>query len=199
MVLGAVFFGLRTAGMQIGDFRRVSCIWMGKVCLRQASCGRHCPPRTRLRICRICICCPLKTGKLVFSYNICPWKLYAPDENGGASFRWPFAISAWTWTEVLGSFLCAVHAALFAAVLFSFRNHPWAGSLWAVVVVIVLLWGENMAVFLDSRNPFPVFAAGFVEGGCLFLLFCGWETQPHSKKPPARPDVCLFCPLFAGT
>ena len=59
--------------------------------------------------------------------------------------------------------------------------------------------GREHGRFLDSRKPFPVFAAGFVEGGCLFLLFCGWETQPHGKKPPARPDVCLFCPLFAGT
>ena len=140
---------------------------------------------------------PFENRNLVLSY-VSALGSYTLLTKTAALLSVAFAVSAWTWTEVLGSFLCAVHAALFAAVLFSFRNHPWAGSLWAVVVVIVLLWGENMAVFWILAIH-SLFAAGFVEGGCLFLLFCGWETQPHGKKPPARPDVCLFCPLFAGT
>lgn len=110
---------------------------------------------------------PFENRKLVFSY-VSALGSYTLLTKTAALLSVAFAVSAWTWTEVLGSFLCAVHAALFAAVLFSFRNHPWAGSLWAVVVVIVLLWGENMAVFW------------ILAIHSLFLLLVLWRADAYS-------------------
>lgn len=136
LVLGAVFFGLRTAGMQIEISVRIlylmvsmftaGIMWQALSSKDQASYLQN------------LYMLPFENRKLVFSY-ISALGSYTLLTKTAALLSVAFAVSAWTWTEVLGSFLCAVHAALFAAVLFSVRNHPWAGSLWAVVVVIVLL------------------------------------------------------------
>ena len=63
---------------------------------------------------------PLENRKLVLSY-VSALGSYTLLTKTAALLSVAFAVSIWTRTEVLGSFLCAVHAALFAAVLFSFR------------------------------------------------------------------------------
>ena len=165
LVLGAVFFGLRTAGMQIeisaGILYLMASMFTAGIMWQALSSKDQASYLQNLYM------LPFENRKLVFSY-ISALGSYTLLTKTAALLSVAFAVSAWTWTEVLGSFLCAVHAALFAAVLFSFRNHPWAGSLWAVVVVIVLLWGENMAVFW------------ILAIHSLFLLLVLWRADAYS-------------------
>ena len=131
---------------------------------------------------------PFENRKLVLSY-VSALGSYTILTKTAALLSVAFAVSTWTRTEVLGSFLCAVHAVLFVAVLISFRNHPWAGSLWAAVAVMVLLWGENVAVLW------------ILAIHSLFLLLVLWRADAysfyfvdgkHSRTVKSRRHVLMF-------
>ncbi len=88
---------------------------------------------------------PFDNGKFVFSY-IAALGIYTIFTKTAAIFAILLAVSVWSPTEILGSILCAIHAILITAAIYSFKK-LWY-TLWAAAVIIVILLSGQQPWFL---------------------------------------------------
>lgn len=86
---------------------------------------------------------PFENRELVLSYTAA-LGVYMLWTKTAALLAVLLAVSILDFTLILGSVLCAVHAVLMSAAVYSLRKHRYAGGLWAAAVIAVIrIWGNQ--------------------------------------------------------
>ncbi len=103
---------------------------------------------------------PFDRRKFVFSY-VAALGAYTIFTKTAALLAVLWAVSLCSPAEILGDAVCAIHAILMAAAVYSFRKYWYAGSLWtAAAIAAILLFGNQ-----------PWFVWALIGNGVLAVIF----------------------------
>ncbi|EOS76030.1 hypothetical protein C817_04199 [Dorea sp. 5-2] len=111
---------------------------------------------------------PHKSREFVFFY-VAALGIYAVLTKTGLLFAVVLAVSVWKPIEMVGMLLCMIHAVLMAASVYSLRKYWYAGGIWTVAIVAVIL-------FLGSRAWFSLLL--FVNG--MFAVLILWRADGYA-------------------
>ena len=111
---------------------------------------------------------PHKSREFVFFY-VAALGIYAVLTKTGLLFAVVLAVSVWKPIEMVGMLLCMIHAVLMAASVYSLRKYWYAGGIWTVAIVVVIL-------FLGSRAWFSLLL--FVNG--MFAALILWRADGYA-------------------
>ena len=111
---------------------------------------------------------PHKSREFVFFY-VAALGIYAVLTKTGLLFAVVLAVSVWKPIEMVGMLLCMIHAVLMAASVYSLRKYWYAGGIWTVAIVAVIL-------FLGSRAWFSLLL--FVNG--MFAVLILWRANGYA-------------------
>ncbi len=155
MICLIVFLGLRNAGFQIQISPFIiylmtttftaGVMWQALSSADNAAAMQH------------MLMLPFQRQEFVFSYTAA-LGAYTILTKTATLLAIVFAVSIRTPAEFLGSILCAVHAALIAAVLFSLKKCRYLAILWLAAVIAAALFLWNTQWFLPALSADSAFA-----------------------------------------
>lgn len=124
---------------------------------------------------------PFERRSLIFSY-VAALGAYTFLTKTAALLAVVFAVSEWSFTEVLGSLVCMANAVLMTAVVFSMRKCRAAGFSWGAGATagILLLWNKPWFIPAAAVNSVLAFLLLWNADGDAFI-FLGCKCRKRLK------------------
>lgn len=102
------------------------------------------------------------------------------------------AVSDWSRAGLLGSIFCAVNAILMAAAIFSLRRHRYAGILWSLAVLAVILFGWDRQWFVPVTAANDIFAVLLLYGADGYCFYDKERKSARAVKGHSRYSVWRY-------
>lgn len=102
------------------------------------------------------------------------------------------AVSVWSWTEVLGSILCAVNAILTIAAIFSLRRYWYVGTLWLAVVFVAIFLGWDKPWFIPMILANSTFAFLSLQSASGYAFYLQKNKSNSAAKGRKHHSVWIY-------
>ena len=134
---------------------------------------------------------PFDSRALVFSY-VTAFGAYTLFTKTSALLAVLLAVSDWSPAEILGSIFCVGNAVLMVTVIYAFRNHWFADSIWAAGMIGFLLFWWGKSCFLPVLMVNGALAALFLWRADGYAFYQQERGSVHVRKTRKRPSVWRY-------
>lgn len=102
------------------------------------------------------------------------------------------AVSDRTFASILGSILCAVNAVLMTAAIYSFKKYWYVSGLWAVILIIAILFLGNSPWFLPLLIANGALAAMLLHRADGYSFYLSEGERSHAVKKRKKYSVWRY-------